>query len=383
MRITLVIYAVWGGGAERAASLLANCWTEQGHEVSVLTFEEQDGVRYPIATSVKVRHLDLFRQSRNFREGLFHNLRRIRVLRRAIRESRPDVVISFGCAINILTVLATRQLGLRVVIRETADPLEHRVGTIWGVLRRLLYPLADMLVCPNSACLAKVQTITKVPGTVIPNLVFGPPMVKQSQRVGWGAGHQLVAMGRLVREKGFDFLLAAFSLIASQNPDWSLTIIGKGPLRSELEQRSIALKLAGRVHFAGELADPFPVLCAADLFVFSSRYETFGNALAEAMACGLPVVSFDCPDGPRTIVRHGIDGILVPARDVSALAAALNRLMSDPGERVRLGARAREVTVRFSSGRILSLWQNLFAQLVPSEAPFQWVPDELPFHAKQ
>ncbi len=85
------------------------------------------------------------------------------------------------------------------------------------------------------------------------------------------------------------------------------------------------------------------------------------------MACGLPVVSFDCPDGPRTIVRHGIDGVLVPPEDVIALAGALNRLMADPGRRARLAARDPEVVLRFGRTRILSLWQRLFSQLLPAE----------------
>ncbi|HEY6249809.1 MAG TPA: glycosyltransferase, partial [Candidatus Angelobacter sp.] len=144
-------------------------------------------------------------------------------------------------------------------------------------------------------------------------------------------------------------------------------IIGDGPLRSKLEEQSEALKLAGRVHFAGELADPFPALCAADVFVLSSRFEGFPMALAEAMACGLPVVSFDCPEGPREVIRNGTDGLLVPVGDVAALAVALDRLMSDPQERARLATRAPEVVQRFSRERVLSLWQQLFEELLSAK----------------
>lgn len=365
MRITLVVGSLWGGGAERVASLLASGWAEQGHRISVLTFERGVQQSFPIHPSVKIHRLGLFHQSSHLMEGLFQNLRRVRILRRAIRESYSDVVISFGSASNVLTLLATRGLGVPVIIRETVDPLHNGIGRIWGGLRRRCYPLADVLVCPIPATVAKFQAIARVRGVAIANPVLPQalPARRQGQN-GWAERHVLIAMGRLVRQKGFDLLLDAFSRLVPQHPDWSLTIIGTGPLRAELEQQSKALGLNGQIHFAGELTDPIPVLCAADLFVFSSRSETFGMALAEAMACGLPAVSFDCPEGPSDIIRHGIDGLLVPPEDVGALAAALDRLMSNSQERARLAARAPEVITRFGRERILSLWQELFNQLI-------------------
>jgi GalNAc-alpha-(1->4)-GalNAc-alpha-(1->3)-diNAcBac-PP-undecaprenol alpha-1,4-N-acetyl-D-galactosaminyltransferase len=370
MRITLVISSLWGGGAERVVSLLANGWAEEGQDVSLLTLEKEGGPEYFIHDSVEIRHLGLSHVSNHFLEGLVHNLRRIWVLRRAIRHLQPDIVVSFMDQNNVLTLLATCGFGTPVVISEHGDLLPDDIRRIWSLLRRVVYPLANMLVCPNSASLARLRTSIKVPGIVIANPVVVPPILRQGgQRAGPAGTFFLVAMGRLVRGKGFDLLLAAFSRVADRHPDWSLTIIGKGPLRSELEEQSAALKLAGRVHFAGELADPFPMLRAAHLFVFSSRSEGFGNALAEAMACGLPVVSFDCPEGPRTIIRDGIDGILVPPEDVIALAQAMDSLMADSGARARLAARAPEVILRFGQQRILFLWKHLFSQLLTARTP--------------
>ena len=208
--------------------------------------------------------------------------------------------------------------------------------------------------------------MTRVRGQAIPNFIHVPcspatGIKRNSER------HLLIAMGRLVHQKGFDLLLQAFAQIAGRHPQWTLTILGEGPLRSELQSQTEALHLQERVHFTGAVANPFPMLRAADLFVFPSRFEGFGMALAEAMACGLPAVSFDCPEGPAEIIRDGIDGILVPPEDVGALAKALDRLMDDTQERQRLAERAPDVLERFSRDRILLVWQELFDKLLSGD----------------
>jgi len=212
----------------------------------------------------------------------------------------------------------------------------------------------------------------KIKGRVIPDLIAAPEPENQVRHKQETDKRVIVGMGRLVPQKGFDLLLDAFARIFQRHPQWSVEIIGGGPLKQELEKRAEDLKISGKVHFAGEISNPFPALSQADLFVFSSRFEGFGLALCEAMACGLPVVSFDCASGPGDIVRHGVDGILVPPQDVEALATAMDRLMSDVAERERLASRAPEVLVRFSRDRILTLWQQLFDDL--TFAPGRRVP---------
>ena len=172
-------------------------------------------------------------------------------------------------------------------------------------------------------------------------------------------------MGRLARQKGFDLLIEAFSRIANQHPQWSVKILGEGPARASLKRLIAEKGLNGRVVLAGWEPDPDFVLKQSDLFVLSSRFEGFPNALLEAMACGLPSISFDCPSGPAEIIRDTIDGLLVPAEDIEALANTLDRVLGDDSLRQRLSAEAVHVVDRFSAERYFANWDAVLRREGP------------------
>jgi glycosyltransferase involved in cell wall biosynthesis len=198
---------------------------------------------------------------------------------------------------------------------------------------------------------------------VIPNPVR-PPSPATPPRDNSHAERIVVGMGTLSPLKQFDLLLAAFAKLSAAHPQWSLMLIGEGPERGSLEALAARLGMAAKVRLVGLSSEPERLLQRADLFVLTSRYEGFPNALLEAMSYGVPVVSFDCPSGPRSIIRDGIDGLLVPDQDLDALTAAMDRLMADPEERRALGLRAREVTERFGVERIMAMWDDLIAECI-------------------
>jgi glycosyltransferase involved in cell wall biosynthesis len=175
---------------------------------------------------------------------------------------------------------------------------------------------------------------------------------------------RVIAVGRYVYQKGFDLLLQAWAKIGKQHSDWELAIYGMGD-RTPYEQIVDELHIdRNRCHLNGPTDDIKQEYLNSSLFVFSSRFEGFGMVLIEAMACGLPVISFDCPCGPKDIVRHQEDGILVPSGDITLLANAMNQLMSDDTLRHDMSSKAVLNVRRFQLDVITQKWKSLFDSVV-------------------
>lgn len=360
VRITLVIPSLGSGGAERVMSVLAGMWAARGEEVTLVTSEPAAEDFYPLHPAVRQVSLELPAPAGPARKAklLPHVLRIAAGLRREIRASRPDVVVSFMEVTNILALVATRGLRVPVIVSERTDPRQYGASRIWRSLRRRLYPRAAAVVVQTESVREwALEFLAAERVHVIPNPVLAPPPAGKLPP-GFPAGPLVVAMGRLHSDKGFDLLLRAVAPSLERHPEWSLVVLGEGPDRAALEALARELGIAGRVRFPGRVAAPDAVLRHAALFVLSSRFEGFPNALVEAMACGVAVVSTDCRSGPAEIVRQGVDGVLVPPGDPEALGAAVERLISDPAERERLAARAPEVVARFGAEGVLEMWNE-------------------------
>ena len=193
----------------------------------------------------------------------------------------------------------------------------------------------------------------------IPNAVVVGRECSNQPRLDKVAG----AAGRLCRQKGFDLLIDAWSRVAGQNPDWRLHIYGSGPRRGRLQAGIDRLGVSDRIHLMGFCEQLEVELSRASMFVLSSRFEGFPMVLIEAMNLGTPVVTYDCPTGPAEVVEDGVTGLLVKARSVPALAAAINRAIEDPQLRESMGAAGRERVCRLDTDAISQRWQRLLDEL--------------------
>lgn len=367
MKLLFFIHSLSPGGAERVTVNLANHWAEKNWDITIVTIAGHELDFYELHPSIHHIALCLDADSTNQLAAIKYNYRRIRALRNMLKQQQPDVALAMMTGANILLALAAMRLNIPVLGSERVHPPMYPLGKVWEWLRRRSYRhlTAVTALTGESAAWLKTQTSAQyVP--VIPNAVSYPiasRSPKVSPRNSGDNSFNLIAVGRLVPQKGFERLLLVFAALASRFPDWHLTILGEGDDRDPLERMLIDLELKQRVSLPGVVGNLGEWYEAADLYVMSSLFEGFPNTLGEAMAYGLPVVSVDCDTGPRDIIRHKLDGLLVPKNNHGALIEALATLMSDKSLRNQYGSKAVEVRQRLSMKRIAGIWEKLFTEI--------------------
>lgn len=365
----MLVSDMGSGGAERVAANLVNAWATRGDSVTLLvTYSDRGECFYQLADNVNLIYLADIAGCTG--RGLLGQYSRLKALRRIIRDLHVDVVVSFLTNVNVASLLAVHRLDQHIIVSEHTYPPMSHTGLFLDILRTLTYPYASYAVMLTSEGLDWLNDkIPRARGTVIPNPVpyplagFKPTLAPGSLIT--ADRKLLLAAGRMNEGKQFGLLIDAFSLLAELYQDWDLVILGEGLLRKALELQIQTYDLETRVHLPGRVGNVGDWYQRADLYVMSSRYEGFPMTLAEAMAHGCAAVSYDCETGPRDIIRHGVDGLLVrPVGDIPALSKALDQLMRDDEAREHMGQKAVEVRVRYSLESILTMWDKLFDEVI-------------------
>jgi glycosyltransferase involved in cell wall biosynthesis len=366
VRVLLVLGALDGGGAERVALTLLQGCDPARVDVSVALLRA-DGAFF--AEADRARMLLPARAARGPAGAVLAPL----AIAGMVARAKPDVVMSFGMLVNLATRLA---LGGRArppwICREDSHPAAEIAAlrlpaparaALWAIITRL-YRSADCLFT-SSADAAAILGARRV--------IHNPidiAAIDAAAREPLAAARPFIATaGRLTRQKGFDLLIEAFARSRGAE-GLDLVILGEGPLRGALEAQAQALGVADRVRLLGFQANPWRWFARASLFVLSSRWEGFGNVVAEAMACGAPVVAADCDFGPREQIVHGQSGWLVPPGDAVALTAALDAILGDEALARRLGEAGRERARLFDRGPILEAYMDMLVE--EAKAAARW-----------
>lgn len=350
--VMLYLNSLHKGGAERVFAQLAERFAESGYRsILVTSYADPGRDEYPLSDSVERCNMEPERLRQNF---VRRNLSRIAKLRGLCKSRRPDLLITCMQEPNFRAMLATAGLPVRRLV-SVCNAAEKEYPGLGGVVTgKLLMPLAEGCVFQTEEEKRWFPKRLQKKGRIIMNQVSDAFFeVRHS-----GPRRDLVSVGRLTAQKNQALLIRAFARIAGQTED-SLLLYGAGELHDELQALIDSLGLTERVKLMGLSADVANTIKDAKGFVLSSDYEGLPNALLEAMALGLPVAASNClGGGPAMVIENGVNGLLVPMGDEEALAAAMLRLLQNPGEAERMGQAARETAERFRPDRVFAEWRQ-------------------------
>lgn len=367
------------GGTERIFCDKMNWLAEvAGYEIVFVTYEQGNHpFAYPLSN--KIRHVDL--NTRFFTTSTMPLLKRIRSiftlprlfkhrLQELLDEIQPDVVVSTTYALPLLReilsqpyrhVVESHVCYYQLLLQNTFTHISWLDRKIARHLLEMLKRCEKVVVLTqkDAACWKGYDNIE-----VIHNVVTNYPekITDVADRP-----KRIIAVGRLHAQKGFDLLIQSWQLIAARHPDWQLVVYGHGGDLQKLQQQLEKAGLTSSMTFAGATDNIYKEYQDSAFYVMSSRYEGWGLVLVEAMSCGLPCVSFDCPYGPSDIIRDGEDGFLVENGNIQQLAEKMELLINNKELRERLGVRARLNAARFTSDNIMPQWTKLFETIVQND----------------
>ncbi len=363
-----MIHSLRSGGAERVTVTLANHWAQRGEEIRIVCLSAQEPPFYSLHGSIDLVHLDLALDSSGVVSAVSNNLRRIRAVRSAIADFGADFAIGIMTSMNVLTILACMGQRTKAVATEHIHPPEFPLGRLWELGRKLAYARADLVTAPTDLTsrwledVAHAKHVRSIPNPISVPLPRGEPLVPVETWLEEGR-RLLLATGRLCHQKGFDLLIPAFANLAADFPDWKLAILGEGDDRTPLQALIDRHDCQDQIVLVGAVGNVSDWYFRAEAFVLSSRFEGFGNTLAEAMAHGCACVSFDCDAGPSQIIRSEEDGILVPNGDTDALERALARVLADDGFRTKLRSNGDKARARFGEDQVVDRWDEMLASV--------------------
>lgn len=350
------------GGAERVVTNLANRFASEGYQVIIAT-EWHGEDEFQIDPEVRRVHVGL-REGDEKKNHIIQFLLRIKYLRQFIKEENPDILIPFARKALYRGLTAAYFIKIPVLISVRTDPSQHYYRFSDKLQIRFLFPRTDGCVFQTEGAreyfAPRLQDNSRIILNPINDKYIGVPEPEKRNKT-------VVQSGRLVDFKNQPMLVRAFVKVHEKHPDYDLKIYGGDSFdgtKEILENLIRENKAQEYIHLMGASDSLEKDLADAALFAFTSDWEGLPNALMEAMALGLPIVATDCPcGGPRTIMTHEVDGLLIPIKDEQALADGINRLIENPELAWQLGRQARKIAERANSRVVFEQWRDYIEEL--------------------
>ncbi|MGZ9096688.1 MAG: glycosyltransferase family 4 protein [Micavibrio sp.] len=355
------------GGVERMAIAMMGALCERSHDVILLTWDKEDARPF-YAMDPRITWHKLNLGNPDEKAGWELRLRRALRVRKIVASIRPDVMIGFQHGAFLALRLFTLGLGIPTIAAERNAPTRFEFSSE-GKRRHIIFLtflLASRITiqCENYRNQYPSYLRSKI--TTISNPVF--PARCQATPAGIeGQKKTMLSVGRISYQKNFDVLIDAFSRICTEFPDWHLLIAGDGEGRHELNEKIIQRGLESKITLAGAVSDVELHYCSSHAFCLPSRWEGFPNALAEAMAHGLPVIGFRECAGVNDLIQHQKNGILADGNgNVDTLTASLREIMQNAEARILMGQAGSNAMKNYAPKKIFDLWETLFRNVVSS-----------------
>jgi glycosyltransferase involved in cell wall biosynthesis len=355
IKIAFILPSLKAGGAERVVSTIANHLIAH-FEITIIVFYKCKPF-YLLDEHINIEFCKKeYHKESSSLQSISTHIQLLTKTIKILKRNKIKVAIGFMTTANVYAVVASKRLGIKSVISERIHPEYETISKIWLILKKFFYPKSNQLIVQTTAIKSYFEDFISndrleiIKNPLAPELIQKRDLFKTKERL-------ILNVGRLDNQKNQDLLIKAFANVPNEN--WKLILIGEGSNRTEYTNLINKLNLQEQVLLKGNINYVEDYYNTASLFVFTSKYEGYPNALTEAMYFGIPCISTDCPSGPAELISNAENGFLIPVGNQGLLEKKMKLLMEDKDLRAQFSTNALKSTVGFEVDQIAQQWESV------------------------